>query len=264
MPSASPIAVNENFRQWLQKEFTDKCRNNPRYSLRSFSRLLETDPSSVSQILSGKRRVSVRAIQKICGRLSVAPAIYTRLLEGEPAPMALRTATTVQLSADAFAVIADWYHYAILELTYTVGFKSDPRWIAQKLSITPAEATIAIDRLLRLELLTRSRGRLVKKDETVTNYRAGETAPALREFQRQILKKALDAIDFTAPEEKDITSMTMAVNEELLPEARARIKTFRRELCDFLTQGPRTKVYHLGVQIYPVTTATNQKDLPDA
>lgn len=264
MPSASPISVNENFRQWLQKEFTDKCRNNPRYSLRSFSRLLDTDPSSVSQILSGKRRVSVKAIQKICGRLSVAPEIYQRLMEGEPAPLALRTANVHQLSADAFSVIADWYHFAILELSQTVGFKSEPRWIASKLSITPAEATIAVDRLLRLDLLKRHRGRLVKTDATVTNYRPGETAPALREFQRQILRKALEAIDFTAPEEKDITSMTIAVNEALLPEARTKVKAFRRELCDFLMQGPRTKIYHLGVQLYPVSKATNQKDEFDA
>jgi transcriptional regulator with XRE-family HTH domain len=264
MPSASPIEVNENFRQWLQKEFTDKCRNNPRYSLRSFSRLLETDPSSVSQILAGKRRVSTKAIQKICDRLSMPPEIYQRLLEGEPAPNAVRTGAIHQLSADAFAVIADWYHYAILELTMSVGFKSDPRWIAHKLSITPAEATIAVERLLRLDLLKRQRGRLVKSDDTLTNYREGVTAPALREFQRQVLQKALQAIDFTLPEEKDITSMTMAVNVELLPEARKRIKAFRRELCDFLMQGPRTKIYNLGVQLYPVSSATNKKEVYDA
>jgi transcriptional regulator with XRE-family HTH domain len=264
MPSASPIEVNENFRQWLQKEFTDKCRNNPRYSLRSFSRLLETDPSSVSQILSGKRRVSRKAIEKICGRLSVPPEVHRRLMEGEPLPNAVRTASLHVLSADAFAVIADWYHYAILELTLTVGFKSDSRWIARKLSITPAEAAIAVDRLERLDLLRRHCGRLVKSDDTLTNYREGLTAPALREFQRQVLTKALQAVDFTPGEEKDITSMTMAVNVDLLPEARRRTKAFRRELCDFLMQGPRTKVYNLAVQLYPVSQSSNRKEAFDA
>ncbi|RZA09031.1 MAG: TIGR02147 family protein [Proteobacteria bacterium] len=261
MPSASPVEVNENFRHWLQKEFTDKCRNNPRYSLRSFARLLDTDPSSVSQILAGKRRVSTKAIQKICGRLSLSPEISTRLLEGAPAPNVVQTASLVLLSADAFAVIADWYHYAILELTHTVGFKSDPRWIAAKLGITPSEAGIAIDRLERLELLKRYRGQLKKSHGILTNFREGVTAPALREFQRQVLQKALHSIDYVAPEEKDITSMTMAVNVDLIPEARKRARAFRRELCDFLCQGPRTKVYNLGVQLYPVSKATNQKEL---
>ena len=54
------------------------------------------------------------------------------------------------MSIDKFSVISEWYHYAILELTYVSGFKADYKWIARKLSITVEEAKVAIERLIRL------------------------------------------------------------------------------------------------------------------
>jgi transcriptional regulator with XRE-family HTH domain len=253
MKTTDTELINEQFRIWLQKQFSDKCRKNPRFSLRAFSQMLGIDPSTISQILSGKRNVSSKIIRKICKELSTPPEICESLLAPEAN---VGTAAAKRLSADAFAVIADWQHYAILELTYTTGFKSDAKWIGQKLGISQAEATIAISRLERLELLRRERGRLVKSDSFITNYEDGFTAPALKEFQRQILQKALHAIDFVPPEKKDITSITMSVNPEQLPEARRKIRDFRRELCAFLEKGRRSHVYNFALQLYPISAST--------
>lgn len=60
-----------SFRYWLQRQFAERCKKNPRYSLRAFARFLSMDPSSLSQILSGKRSVSKKKIQLICQRISV-------------------------------------------------------------------------------------------------------------------------------------------------------------------------------------------------
>jgi uncharacterized protein (TIGR02147 family) len=254
-----------NFRVWLQKEFTDRCRKNPRYSLRAFAKLLGMEAASVSQILSGKREASTKVITRICDRLSVNPRARFQLLlnvkkrvakaQTEPAPPSFQ-----QLTADAFSVIADWYHYAILELTFTENFDSSPNWIAKKLGITPTEAKVALDRLERLELIELIDGRLQKTQAFLTNGPDGFSAPALKELQRQLLQKALDAIDLVPQEEKDVTSMTMAINPAKLPEARRRIKNFRRQLCAFLEEGPRTRVYNLGVQLYPISQPTNLKE----
>lgn len=253
MPSATTETINADFRSWLQKQFTDRCRKNARFSLRSFARMLDTDPSTVSQILAGKRKVSQKSINKICDRLSAAPTERRRFLPAKGAEGATADAAYHQLTADAFAVMADWYHYAILELTYVKGFQSHPRWIGAKLGLSPTEAAIAVERLERLELLERVGGRLVKTNAFLTNFADGATAPALRELQRQLLRRALEAIDFVPPEDKDITSITMAVNPERIPEARKKIKKFRRELCDFLTAGEQTQVFNLGVQLYPIS-----------
>jgi hypothetical protein len=56
------LAKTFEFRLWLQNEFAERAKRNPRYSLRAFAKLLQMEPTSVSQILSGKRRASTKVL----------------------------------------------------------------------------------------------------------------------------------------------------------------------------------------------------------
>ena len=257
---------SSELRLWLQSKFNEKCKQNPRYSLRAFAKLLEMDPSSVSQILSGKRKVSRVLTLKILDFLDAHPLERKNILSNSLDSVSNKKTDNVdknyqQITLDAFAVISDWEHYAILDLTFVEGFSSSPAWIAKSLGITVTEVKSAIERLLRLELLERKNGQLVKTKNFLTNYEEGFTSAGLKKLQRQILQKALDAIEQTPQEEKDITSMTMAINPKKLPQAKQIIKQFRRDLCEFLEEGKRTRVYHLGIQLYPVSK--NLKKIKD-
>ena len=106
-----------------------------------------------------------------------------------------------ELAVDTFNVIADWYHYAILELSKMEGFRSEPRWIAKKLHLTMAETRTAIGRLLRLGLLKEADGRLIATEEQVTNAGSVETSHAMKKLQRHVLQKALQSIDNTPGED---------------------------------------------------------------
>lgn len=240
-----------NFRLWLQRQFTERCKKNPKYSLRAFAKNLELDPSSLSQILSGKRPISKNTMQTICNKLSVTPKdlktfglIQKAIAEDED---------YFQVSLDTFAVISDWYHYAILELTFISGFKADPKWIAKKLSITVEEAKAAIERLKRLDLLLEENGSLIKSSKFLTNQSNVNTSAAHKMLQKQIIEKSLLAVDECPAEEKDITSMTMAIDENQLDKARELIRKFRRDLCALLEDGEQTRVYNLGIQLYPIS-----------
>ncbi len=253
---------------WLQREFASRFRRNPKYSLRSFARLLKMDASSVSQLLSGKRRASPKLIIRLCEALDASLWEKQRLLKfaGERARSKDPTLTDNspsfhQLSLDAFSVISDWHHFALLELTFTTGFKSNPSWIAGILGVPVTEIKSAIARLKRLGLIEVREGRLAKTNTYITNGVAGvDTSTGHKQLQRQVLQRALDAIDNTPPEEKDITSMTLAIDVDRIPEARKIIKKFRRDICQFLENGKRTRVYNLGVQLYPISKCTLSKE----
>lgn len=244
-------STHDNFRDWLAHEFTSRCKKNPRYSIRAFSQLLQMDSSSVSQLLSGKRQASEKMVKRLLEILAPSPEQRRALLS--PTETTQTNHDYKKLTLDAYALIADWYHYAILEITYTQSFKNSPQWIAKKLNITALEAKLAIERLKRLGLLEEVEGKLVKAKTFITNFSHGDTSSALKKLQRKILEMALMAIDNTPMEEKDITSMTLAIVPEKLPEAREKIKKFRRELSEFLENGQQKRVYHLGIQLYPVS-----------
>lgn len=246
------------FRLWLQKQFTDRCQKNPRYSLRAFAGLLGVDASTVSQILSGKRSPSKKGLLSICEKLSATPKDLKVL---GVLPITEGSDDFYQLSVDTFSVLADWYHFAILELTYVSGFQSDAKWISQQMGISIVEAKTAIERLLRLNLLNQKNGKFFKTHETVTNHTGLNTSVARKTLQKQIVTKALAAIDEVPQEDKDITSVTMAIDPKNLDIAREMIKNFRRELCTLLEDGEQSRVFNLAIQLYPISKKENQEKL---
>ncbi len=232
------------FRIWLQTEFTRRCRVNSRYSIRAFAKQLDINQSTLTQILNGKRKVSRKFIERLEHKIGVKFHF-----EGENT---LDFKYSI-LSVDAFTVISDWYHYAILEITAVKNFKSDPKWIALKLGITVSEVNMAIDRMLRLGMLVKRGTKIQRAKQYIGNHTDGVTSAAHKEFQRQLLTKALQAIDNCPQERKDITSITMPANSKKIKEVKEKIKKFRREICDHLEDGNHDSVYQLCVQLFPLT-----------
>ena len=258
------ISKPSDFRLWLQQQFTQRCKRNPRYSLRAFAQLLRMDASSVSQIFSGKRQASTKVITSTCGILGASPQQQENFINNAKSKFK-RSKTSVTgadrsfelLAEAAFAVISDWYHIALLELINIDGFDQRPSWCARTLGISTTEAQIAIDRLVRLELLRFEDGQLVRTNKLITNFSPGMTSPAHKVLQRQILHMAVEAIDNVESENKDITAMTMAIDVQKIPEARKLIAKFRRDLCAYLEDGEQTRVYQLAVQLYPISKSPN-------
>ncbi len=260
------LSEHRDFRIWLQQQFTSRCKRNPKYSLRAFAQMLKMDASSVSQIFAGKRKASTRVISKICDTLSAGPVLKTVFLNEAKAKfknskykVTDKKAAFELLAEDAFAVISEWYHFAILELANVNDFKSQASWCANVLGISTAEAQIAIERLKRLSLMKEEDGRLIRTNRLLTNFKPGITSSAHKNLQRQILKMAIEAIDHVDAEDKDITCMTMAIDIKKIPAARKVISKFRRELTEFLEEGSRSQVYQLAIQLYPISKRTNKE-----
>lgn len=263
----APAKQTQDFQSYLQQELLRRCKANPKYSLRAFASVLQIESSALSKILNGKRRVSTPTFEKLASRLGLGPHERDQLRPGvlkRSRGAALDQSTDAapnyqQLSLDLFQVIADWYHYAILELTQVAHFKADKKWIARTLGITPTEVNLAVQRLTRLELLQIDKsGRWTDISGATTNIKNDFTAVALRKLQRQILEHSVVALEEIPVERRDHTSMTMAVSSKTLPVAKEKIKKFRRELCALMkAQTPYDDVYQLAVSLYPVTKRKN-------
>ncbi|MCO4755645.1 MAG: TIGR02147 family protein, partial [Bacteriovoracaceae bacterium] len=74
----------------------------------------------------------------------------------------------------------------------------------------------------------------------------------LKRFHKQHIGKSLNAIDNVPVELRDITTMTMAIDIEKLPDAKELIKKFRRDLCNFLENDKKNNVYNLNIQLIPL------------
>jgi hypothetical protein len=148
--------MRQVFRQKLEEEFAARREKNPRYSLRAFAAFLETDHSSLAQMLSGKRRVPVRQIRLWAKKLGLSSEEASAYMAAEHVPdgdTAQRLERLRHWTAEALAIVSDRAHWEIVRLSRTPEFRSDSRWIAGQSGLTVDQVNIALSRLLRLRLL---------------------------------------------------------------------------------------------------------------
>jgi transcriptional regulator with XRE-family HTH domain len=256
-PAAAP-----NFRALLQTELVDRCRKNPGYSLRAFARSLGVEASALSQIISGKRPLT----DKMRIRLGSALGLPLTRIKNIPADDDGRTEGFQQITLDQFAVISDWYHYAILELTNVVGFKSEAAWISKRLGITKLEANVAVERLMRLGLLEERNGRWIDASENgeLTHIAPSLTSSASKKYQCQLLELSKAAVHEIGLERRNHTSATLVFDSVDMDSAIERIKQFRRSFAkEFQPSSGGTDVYQIQISFFPLTIQSEVKrELP--
>jgi len=229
------------YRDCLEQELKRRYQDNPHYSLRSFAKYLELEPSLLSKLLRGTRRITPKMINRLSKKVKV--------LDQTPD----RTEEFKALDIDIFQAISQWYHWAILEMVLIDDKRLTPAIIARKLNILYSEAKAAMERLVRLHLLTRlESGRWMTTSHTIQLH--GDTSLAQKQLQHEYLRMAQRALDEVSIKERDQSGMTMAIDRKDLPLAQEFIKEFRRKFCHLLQyKKKKDAVYQLMISFFPLT-----------
>lgn len=262
------MARSQDFRLYLQGELSGRLKENPNYSLRQFAKLLAVDPSALVKLLKGDRPIGRLLIKRFGERIGLSPDEINEFISYQERNKSRKTDSAPsaqeyqQITLDTFRLISDWHHYAILELIRVDSFVPDSRWISQALNIPISEVNFAIERMVRIGILeiNESTGAWIDHTEISTNIAKPYFDGAQKKLQKQILEKAIYALEHVPVSQRDQSSMTMAIDINLLPEAKEKIKQFRRELSRFLSRGQkRNQVYHLALSLYPVSSIENEE-----
>lgn len=248
---------NNHSQLWLENLIAEKIKKNPQFSLRAFARMVDVSPAVLSRILSGKRKLTFNLATRIADALVLGPVerdtLYSFFLGSSSEEKTEEEKVQKELSIDCFNAMKEWYHYGITQLLYIESFKEDSKWIAKMLSITELEAKMAIERLLRLEILDRDENGKLYRTATHLSTTTDIASAGIRHFQKQILEKSIESLEKDDVLERDITSITIAINEDRLAEAKLEIKKFRMKMSEFLSTGEKTRVYNLGVHLIPLS-----------
>ena len=273
----APMSVTQNItrpssvKAWLAGELESRCQRNPKYSLRAFARDLAISAPRLSRVLSGTEGISRSAATSLeaPGFVKEETTHLCYLAESQFAPTAsggraklieLRAGADSNLQLDAFKIVSDWYHFALLELTLTTGFQNDPDWMARQLGISIHEVRGALERLKRLDALTETEGHFCANRDFVVNA-AGIPSEAVRKFHGQILKNAEQALVFQGVEEREITSLVLAVDSREIPDAKLMIRKFRDEFGRTFSgnQTRKNQVYAFSIQFFSLQKPSNLK-----
>ena len=155
-----------------------------------------------------------------------------------------------EVEVERFKLIAEWYHIAILEMTY-LNIEMTSENVADSLGITISQASEALQLLLKLDLLKETGLHRYEKTLKEIFFQSETANQALRKYHHQMLAKAQESLYSQSPAEKMVGSETFPMNVEDLPEAKAIIEICFQQILQLSKKSQnRSQVYHLGIQCF--------------
>lgn len=252
----------------LKSEFHKRIAKNERYSLRAYAKSLGVHYSALSRILAGKLEMTPETSVAVARKLRLDNNEMRRFVrsvfDAKTQKESVRLGEMIdspelrpqpsRLPLVQYRKVAKLCCLVFLELVQTVGFKSEPAWIAKRMNLDEAKVDGMIEDLVEMKLIARTEdGGLVNGEANMTAVKSEETNAIHQEIQAEILESSLRSLkndDFT---KRLHYGMTMSINLEKIEHARKRIMAFIEQLSDELEVDPREEVYQLAVSLFPMT-----------
>ena len=255
-PMETKSHLHQQFREYLVAEFKKRRTRNPAYSLRAFGRSLKINDSTLSQIIRGRRELTMKSIMRLSASLGISLSDLSN---------ATNDLDDIHyLKSDHAKRLAHWYFDAILELADTGFSPLNEKTVSDRLGIHSLEAKEAIRTLQSLGYLSGDENSPANELGSSTNVTDPEVEDATaKAYQQGLLELSQEAIDFVPKADRDHTSVVLAMNPEDLKIVRERIAECRREIIAMVEKSslPKTEVYALQVSAFPLTQIKNEGSL---
>lgn len=160
-----------------------------------------------------------------------------------------------------FSFIADWYHLAIKQLIQTPAFRPNIGWIRTRLrnAVTPSEIRDAIDRMVSLGIIERSKtGKLTVREKNLKTTE-GVQDKAIRRHHFGMISRALDALRINELDNQEFTSLTLRIDPQNIAQAKAAIRNFRDQFNRQFDSESSNSVYQLNFQLFEHTHTKQEK-----
>lgn len=260
-----------NYRNLLEDYFTEKnSERRGRFSYRAFARRAGfKSPNYIRQIIIGNKNLSHDGIHRLADAMELTQRqreffenlVYLNQSSGSEQinyymqkVFAYREfAAAHKIEKDQYEYFSKWYYVAIRELVALPDFKMNLFWIAKKLqpTITVAQAKEAVVLLQRLKMIKQdiegkwvaTEPHLKTEDEVFSSFATN--------FHQEMIEQAKKSLE--APgKTREVSSVTMSINQEQFLEIKNRIARFRDEIQKYLSESGRTpnRVCQLNYQFF--------------
>jgi len=241
-----PLEESTDYRDMLRSFYERRKSEMPLFSYRMMGQKLNIDASQLFRILQKEQHLPTRSVPTAKSLLGLQGrnAEYFDLLMA--AARSRSAAKRKELIDKAFALrdvqrrgledkelefLGHWYHAAIRNLIEVSHGNAEPRDLASRvfppISETQAAESIALLKDLGLVKKLPS-GRLGLSETHLTASGPDRKAKAVRTFQRQVLNLAADSLETIPKTERDISTLTLSVDNDCFEDVRGMLQEFRR------------------------------------
>ena len=258
-----------DYREFLRQHYEARKVENKNYSYRVFASAVGMDQSHLAKILLGHMHLPLEKVSPFCEYFEFknASAKYFEALvcfgrASTPAEaktwfdqlQIIRPPKFRCLPAEQHEYFRHWYTPVIRALVGIQEHSSATKISEQIIPpITPEAAQQSIDLLRSLDLIRQTSEGEVLSEAHIGSGRV-PNSPLLRNYHHQILERSMDALENIPIEERDISSLTVSLDEQAFADIRAMIRDFRtavQKRVDLVDKAERA--YLINFQIFPVS-----------
>jgi uncharacterized protein (TIGR02147 family) len=262
-----------DYRAFLRDHFAFMKATNASYSFRTFSRLAGfSSPNFLQLVYDGKRNLSNESVERVASafRLTKSETSFLNSLvrfnqadtneeknEQFERMLQHRQYRKIRMIVpDQFEYYSKPYHIALRELVDTADFREDPEWISERLrhQVSEKEIREGIELLLKLGFLKRVNGKLALSESSMSTS-PEVSSLAVMNYHKEMLRMADEALEAVAPSDRDMSSVTVAINAQQMKELKRRVTEFRNSLLSWLDSSNEKKgeVLQVNFQVFPLT-----------
>lgn len=237
-------------------------------SLRSYSKLLEISPSTLSKILSGKRGIPKSQAKRFAQKLVADTSLHEEFIE---AVLEHKTLTHINKnlndlildqndSVDMFNILAEWEYFAILNVIKIKIFDHTPTFLARSLNISLKRVHHCLHILNKNNFISLDNGeikRLARNIDTTNDV----LSRALKLAHLEELELAKNRINVDV-ERKYYQSMTFTMAQKDMTKLKRYIDKMISDAEKLTDNSEPEEVYLLSTQLFPITLSKPIRKTP--
>jgi len=258
------------YREFLSSWFESAKLRRPNFSISVAARKLSMDSTLLGRILQGERHLATSRIQPVCDLVGLdgdrveyfrhlvlhaksktareAQACFERMQE-------LRRISPAPLDDSQASFWDSWIHVALRSLLACGSYGDDWKQLGSQLHPpqSPGTTQAAMQTLDRLGMVAKDVDGFWRPSEPFVRDRPGSQTRALRNYHRQCLLLALEALDSLPPEARNVSSVAVTVDEPEYQELVRMIGDLRSKALTRSSQVMRPdRVVQLNFQLFPI------------
>ena len=256
------MSTGQSANTFLHQKFLELNAKNPGFTKRAFSKKLGISSGALSEILSGKRKISRKMANKLALSLGLDPSEKSQFMQSfnSGVDQIGPELKTLKLKSDEFAVIADWIHFAILSLLKTKDFCSDPEWMAMRLGVTSPHVRKALNRLLQFSLIEITPTGEYQRTSQYVHTTDGIVDLSIRKSHLSDMEMAKEKIQSIPTSMRDFSAITLPLDRTKIAEVKEILRETQDRITRLMEDGECSEVYKLTHYFYPLTHIGDNND----
>ena len=245
----------------LKEILIERKAKNSRYSARAFARDLGISQAFLSQVLSGKRNLSLELKLRIAE--SSGLSLQKKLANKKEA----KQLSLIQATTEHEKILKFWYHLAILEMLSDTSRGAAFDQVRSRLPISDLEFTDALQRLQSFGYLTISQNRILKRTKTPLIFHSSGAVSGLRKLHESgflLAQKELTRFRQTDLDHRTFQTIYVSTARDKIEQAKNMISEFNEKLLNHLTESDQNEVFQYSFQLFSIEKTPNPAPLKKA